>query len=62
MIRGAALNLKKMGIKVLLFTIVLIVITKNIQMDPYVRTALSVFGIGSGLMLMFLDSYRHYGD
>lgn len=56
------MNLKKMGIKVLLFTILLIVITKNVDMDPYLRTALSVFGIGSGLMLMFLDSYRHYGD
>ena len=53
---------KKMGIKVLIVTIVLLFVTNGIQMDQYVRIALGVFGIGSGIMLMFLDSYRHFGE
>ncbi|MDH8677671.1 hypothetical protein QE109_05905 [Fusibacter bizertensis] len=56
------MNLKKMGIKVLIVTIVLLFVTNGIQMDQYVRIALGVFGIGSGIMLMFLDSYRHFGE
>jgi len=51
-----------MGIKVVIATIILLFITKGIEMDQYLRIALGVFGIGSGFMLMFLDSYRLFGD
>ncbi len=51
-----------MGIKVLIVTIILLFLSKNIEMDRYLRIALGVFGVGSGFMLMFLDSYRHFGD
>ena len=58
--RGVILNFKKLGIKVILATVILMWITKGLSIDPYLRTALLVFGYGSGFILMLLDSYRHF--
>jgi len=53
------LNFRKTGIKVVVVTIILMFLSKNIAIDPYVRTALAVFGIGSGFLLFFLAGYNH---
>jgi len=54
------LNFKKMGIRVILVTILLSVAMNYLEVDPYVRTALSVFGIGSGVALLFMESINHF--
>ena len=54
------MNFKKLGIKVILITVALMIISKGLSIDPYFRTALIVFGFGSGFILMLLDSYRHF--
>ena len=56
------MNLKKMGIKVIIVTVVLLLVTKGVAIDHYLRIALGVFGVGSGVMLMFLDNYKHFGE
>lgn len=54
------MNFKKMGIRVILVTILLSVAMNYLAVDPYVRTALSVFGIGSGVALLFMESINHF--
>lgn len=54
------MNLKKVGIRVIVITILLLFLSRSIAVDPYLRVALGVFGIGSGFILLFLDGYRHF--
>lgn|GEM_PF-4310437 len=54
------MNFKKMGIKVLLVTILLLYVTNNMEMDRYLRLALGVFGIGSALLLIILNNFKGF--
>ena len=54
------MNLKKMGIKVILITVLLLFLTNTLEVDRYVRTALGVFGIGSGILLLILNNFRDF--
>jgi hypothetical protein len=54
------LNLKKLGIKVILITVVLLFLTNTMEIDRYLRVALGVFGIGSGLLLLILNNFRDF--
>lgn len=54
------MNLKKLGIKVILITVVLLFLTNTMEIDRYLRVALGVFGIGSGLLLLILNNFRDF--
>lgn len=56
------LNLKKMGIKVIIGTVLFIFVAKQLPMDSYLRVALTVFGFGTGVILIFLDGYRYFDE
>lgn len=49
-----------MGIKIVLITILIEFALYFISFDLYISIALGVFGIGSGVVLMFLDNYKHF--
>ena len=48
-----------MGIQVIVVSILFVILTNYIDIDSSIRIALSVFGIGSGVLLFFLDGYSH---
>lgn len=54
------MNFKKVGIMTIIATLAFIYLTKDTDLDVYLRIALSVFGIGSGFVLILLDGYRHF--
>ena len=54
------MNLKKVGIRIIVITILLLFFSRSIAVDSYLRVALGVFGIGSGFILLLLDGYRHF--
>ena len=54
------MNFKKMGIMTIIATLAFIFLTKATTLDVYLRIALSVFGLGSGFVLILLDGYRHF--
>lgn len=56
------MNLKKMGIKVIIGTVLFIFVAKQLPMDSYLRVALTVFGFGTGVILIFLDGYRYFDE
>ena len=54
------MNFKKLGIRIVIITIGLEFLLYFLSFDVYISIALGVFGIGSGLVLMMLDSYRKF--
>ncbi len=55
--------MRKFGIKLILFTIVFLILSNYvIDIDPYVKIALGVFFIGSGVVLIILGGITHYKD
>lgn len=55
--------MRKLGIKVILFTIAFLILSGYLlSIDPYIKTALGVFLIGSGVVLIVLDGVSHYKD
>jgi len=54
------LNFKKLGIKVILVTVLFVIIAKYLPLDSYLRVALTVFGFGTGFILIFLDGYKYF--
>ena len=54
------MNLKKLGIKVILITVLLLFLTNTMDVDRYVRMALGVFGIGSGFLLLILSNFKDF--
>ena len=56
------MNFKKLGIKVIIGTVLFILIAKQLPMDSYLRVALTVFGFGTGVILIFLDGYRYFDE
>ncbi len=54
------MNFKKMGIKVILITILLLFLTNSMEVDRYIRTALGVFGVGSGVLLLIINKISDF--
>lgn len=54
------MNLKKLGIELIIVTILIEIFVNYLNWDGYLATALGVFGIGSGIVLIFLDGYRYF--
>lgn len=55
--------MRKFGIKLILFAIAFLILSGYlIAIDPYVKTALGVFLIGSGVVLIILGGVTHYKD
>jgi multisubunit Na+/H+ antiporter MnhC subunit len=54
---------RKFGIKLILFTIAFLILSGYVMdMDSYVKTALGVFLIGSGVVLIILGGVTHFKD
>ncbi len=54
------MNLKKVGIKLIIATVLMEILVNYLNLDGYLATALGVFGVGSGIVLIFLDGYRYF--
>lgn len=55
--------MRKFGIKLILLTIAFLVLSGYIiDVNPYLKTALGVFLIGSGVVLILLGGIDHYKD
>ena len=54
------MNLKKVGIRIIIATICMEVAINYLNLNGYLSTALGVFGVGSGIVLIFLDGYRYF--
>lgn len=55
--------MRKFGIRLILFTIVFLLLSNYlIAIDSYVKIALGVFLIGSGVVLIILGGITHYKD
>lgn len=58
--RGFEMDLRKLGIKVLLISILGSVLLGQLNLEGNVITALTVFGIGSGIVLIFLGDFSKF--
>ncbi|MBE0449315.1 MAG: hypothetical protein IBX70_00585 [Clostridia bacterium] len=55
--------MRKFGIKLILITIAFLILSGYVMaMDSYVKTALGVFLIGSGVVLIILGGVTHFKD
>ncbi|BEP28476.1 hypothetical protein [Helicovermis profundi] len=49
-------SLRKIGVYIFIFSVLLSIGLKYINMDQYIRIALSTFGIGTGVVFMMFGS------
>ncbi len=54
------MHYKKTGLKVIIITIVLWILSGYLPIETPLITALGVFGIGSGIFLIFFDQFSHF--
>lgn len=47
------MNFKKLGFKIFIFTIAIIMILEKIEFDYYIRLAVGTFGIGTSMLMIF---------
>lgn len=53
-------NLKKIGIKLILFTMVASILSNRLGLNGNVLTALITFGIGAGIVLVLIGNFSNF--